>query len=103
MLTLAVFTWRNNIIAAQVSAEKNQKKKKKLSNDATKYCDLIEDGGFWHQLKTVVDNLKPICHGLNMNQTNIMHPNQMLLSFARIFLYFQKYITEAIADSMIKD
>ncbi|KAG6861616.1 hypothetical protein C0995_014055 [Termitomyces sp. Mi166 len=70
-MQLAVFTWRNDIIAVQVGAEKNQKKKKKLSNDAAKHCDE----GFWHQLKTVVDDLELICLGLNMNQTDIMRPD----------------------------
>ncbi|KAG6872085.1 hypothetical protein C0995_013187 [Termitomyces sp. Mi166 len=100
-MQLAV-TWKNDIIAVQVGAEKNQKKKKKLSNDAAKHCDLIEDGGFWHQLKTVVDNLELICLGLNMNQTDIMHLDQVLLSFAKIFLYFQKHAIKAVADGMIK-
>ncbi|KAG6895874.1 hypothetical protein C0992_011855 [Termitomyces sp. T32_za158] len=75
-LQLAVFMWRNNIIAAQVGAKKNQKKKRKLSDDATQHCDMIEDGGFWRGLKDVIDDLEPICLGLNMNQTNLMRPDQ---------------------------
>ncbi|KAG6898903.1 hypothetical protein C0993_002949 [Termitomyces sp. T159_Od127] len=42
-LQLAVFTQRNDIIAAQVGTKKNQKKKRKLPNNATQHCDMIED------------------------------------------------------------
>ncbi|KAG6894099.1 hypothetical protein C0993_012368, partial [Termitomyces sp. T159_Od127] len=101
-LQLAVFTWRNDIIAAQVGAKKNQKKKRKLSDDATQNCDMIEDGGFWRGLKDVIDDLEPICLGLNMNQTDLMRPDQVLLSFAGIFLYFQKHMKELVADGMTK-
>ncbi|KAG6902392.1 hypothetical protein C0995_000597 [Termitomyces sp. Mi166 len=100
-IQLVVFTQRSNIIAAQVSAKKNQKKKK-LSGDATKHYDLIENGGFWCQLKAVVDDLEPICLGLNMNQTDVMHPDQVLLSFTGIFIYFQKYMKKSVADGMMK-
>ncbi|KAG6888519.1 hypothetical protein C0992_008317 [Termitomyces sp. T32_za158] len=75
-LQLEVLTRRNDIIAAQVGAEKNQRKKKKLMDDAIKHCDLIEDGGFWRELKAVVNDLEPICFGLNMNQTDLVRPDQ---------------------------
>jgi hypothetical protein len=87
----AVISRRHNIISAQVGAEKNHQKRQKLKDDAVAHCELIDDGGFWRQLISVVDDLEPICLGLNMNQTDTMHPDQALLTFAGIFLYFQKH------------
>ena len=98
----AVITQRQDIINAQVGAEKNCQKRQKLKDDANKHCDLIDDGAFWHNLKGVVDDLEPICFGLNMNQRDAMHPYQALLSFAGIFLYFQKHPKPAMATGMMK-
>jgi len=66
------------------------------------HCELIDDGGFWCRLKSVVDNLEPICLGLNMNQTDMMHPDQALLTFVGIFLYFQKHSKQSVAAGMTK-
>jgi len=96
----AVISRREDIISAQVGAEKNRQKKQKLENDATAHCELIDDGGFWRRLKTVVDDLEPICLGLNMNQTDAMRPDQALLTFAGIFLYFQKHSKPSVAVGM---
>ncbi|KAF8233794.1 hypothetical protein L208DRAFT_1377167 [Tricholoma matsutake] len=91
-----------DIIAVQVGAEKNLQRKKKLKDNAVTHCELIDDGGFWRRLKFVVDGLEPICLGLNMNQTDAMHPNQALLTFAGIFLYFQKHSKCSVANGMTK-
>lgn len=98
----AVITRRQDIINAQVGAEKNRQKKQKLEDDAIEHCDLIDDGAFWRNLKSVVDDLEPICFRLNMNQTDAMRPDQALLSFAGIFLYFQKHSKPAVATGMMK-
>ena len=37
-----------------------------------------------------------------MNQTDAMRPDQALLSFAGIFLYFQKHSKPAVATGMMK-
>ena len=68
----AVISQKQDIISAQVSVEKNRQKKQKLENDAVSHCEIIDDGEFWRCLKSVVDDLEPICLGLNMNQTNAM-------------------------------
>ena len=94
----SVISRRQDIIFAQVGAEKNRQKKQKLENDAHTHCDLIDDRGFWHRLKSVVDDLEPICFGLNLNQTDAMRPDQVLLTFAGIFLYFQKHSTSGKED-----
>ncbi|KAF8164788.1 ribonuclease H-like domain-containing protein [Crassisporium funariophilum] len=101
----AVISCRHDIIATQVGAEKNCQKKQKLKDDATDHCDLIDDGGFWRRLKTVVDDIEPICLGTNLNQTDGLrpdYPDQALLTFAGIFLYFQKHSKPSVAAGMAK-
>lgn len=56
-LRCAVISRRADIISGQVGAEKNRHKKQKLGDDATAHCEVIDDGGFWRCLKTVVDDL----------------------------------------------
>ncbi|GLB45578.1 putative protein of unknown function (DUF 659) [Lyophyllum shimeji] len=101
-LRRAVISRRQDIIAGQVGAEKNRQKKQKLEDDAVAHCELIDDGGFWRRLKSVIDDLEPICLGLNMNQTDAMRPDQALLTFAGIFLYFQKHPKHSVANGMAK-
>ena len=98
----AVISRRQDIVARQVGAEKNHQKKQKLEGDAIAHCDLINNGEFWRHLKSVVEDLEPICLGLNMNQTDSMHPDQALLTFAGIFLYFQKHSKQSVANGMAK-
>lgn len=98
----SVISRRQDIISAQVGAEKNRQKKQKLEDDAHTHCDLIDDGGFWRRLKSVVDDLEPICLGLNLNQTDAMRPDQALLTFAGVFLYFQKHSKPSVAAGMMK-
>ena len=78
------------------------KKKMKLWDDAISHCDLIDDRDFWHRLKTVIDDLEPICLGTNMNQSDAMRPDQALLTFAGIFLHFSKHSKPAVAAGMSK-
>jgi hypothetical protein len=101
-LRRAVISRRADVISGQVGAEKNRHKKQKLEDDATAHCELIDDGGFWRRLKTVVDDLEPICLGINMNQTDALRPDQALLTFAGIFLYFQKHSKPVVAAGMGK-
>ena len=98
----AVISHKQDIISAQVGTKKNHQKRQKLEDDAVTHCKLIDDGGFWHRLKSVVDDLEPICLGLNMNQTDTMCPDQALLTFAGIFLYFQKHSKQSVAAGMKK-
>ena len=49
-----------------------------------------------------MDDLEPICLGLNMNQTDAMHPDQALLTFAGIFAHFQKHLKLSVAAGMME-
>lgn len=101
-LRRAVISRREDIISGQVGVEKNRQKKQKLESDAIAHCELIDDGGFWRRLKVVVDDLEPICLGINLNQTDMLRPDQALLTFAGIFLYFQKHSKPVVATGMMK-
>jgi hypothetical protein len=98
----AVISRKQEIISAQIGAEKNRQKRQKLEDDAVAHCELIDDGGFWSRLKSVVDDLEPICLSLNMNQTDMMRPDQALLTFTGIFLYFQKHSKRSVSAGMTK-
>ena len=101
-LHCGVISRREDIISAQVGAEKNHQKKQKLEDDAIAHCELIDDGGFWCHLKAVVDDLEPICFRINMNETDALHLDQALLTFTGIFLYFQKHSKPLITASIMK-
>jgi hypothetical protein len=45
----AVISRKEDIVSAQVGAEKNPQKKLKLRDDAVSHCDLIDDREFWHR------------------------------------------------------
>ncbi len=99
---MAVISRKQDIIDAQVGAEKNRQKKQKLEDDATAHCELIDNGDFWRRLKRVVDDLEPICLGLNMNQSDAMRSDEALLTFEGIFIYFQKHSNPSVAAGMAK-
>lgn len=100
-LRRAVISKKQEIIDAQVGAEKNRQKEK-LEQDAIAHCDLIDTGNFWRHLQAVVDDLKPICLALNMNQTDAMRADEAVLSFAGIFLHFHKHANPVVGSEMMK-
>jgi len=101
-LRQAVILSRDEIISAQVGAEKNKKALEKLTNDAIKKCDLIESTEFWTTLKMIVDDIEPICYGTNINQSDDTRPDQVLLMFAGIYLHFDRHPNRALATKMKK-
>ncbi|KAJ7482889.1 hypothetical protein B0H11DRAFT_1723504, partial [Mycena galericulata] len=86
-LQLAVLTKRTAIIDAEVGAT-TLTEVARLTDDATKFCALIEDASFWNGLETVLGNLEPICLRTNINQKDSTHLDQVLLTIAGIFLHF---------------
>ncbi|KAF8878171.1 ribonuclease H-like domain-containing protein [Gymnopilus junonius] len=100
-LRRAVTLRKQDIIDGQVGAEKNTKKLK-LKAEAEENCEQIEDGSFWRSLKAVVDDLEPICLGTNLNQGDAMRPDQAVLTFAGIYLYFKNHSKPSVAAGMKK-
>ncbi|KAJ7774329.1 hypothetical protein DFH07DRAFT_767496 [Mycena maculata] len=93
---------RDEIIAAQVGAEKNKKKAKKLTDEATKFCDLLDDGTFWRDLQTVAEDIEPICFITNINQGEKTRADQVLLGFAGVYLHFKRHPDARVAAGMTK-
>ena len=66
-LQLAVMQHRGALIQAQVGVAKSTEKTR-LTSEATRFCHLIENHGFWNSLEVVVGDIEPICYGTNINQ-----------------------------------
>jgi hypothetical protein len=98
----AVYTSREEIVAAQVGAEKNRKKRQALETSANAMCDLVENGNYWKGLKHVVDDIEPICYATNLNQSDAIRPDQVLLSFAGIYLSFKSHPNLTLSTGMTK-
>jgi len=92
----------DEIISAQVGAEKNMKALEKLTSDKNQKCNLIESTEFWTTLKTIVDDIDPICYEMNINQSDSTHPDQVLLTFAGVYLHFNCHPNCALATRMKK-
>ncbi|KAJ6494246.1 hypothetical protein C8R45DRAFT_866803, partial [Mycena sanguinolenta] len=98
----AVILHRDAIIAAQVGAEKNKKKRKKMEDEANKFCDLFDSASFWKDLQTIADDIEPICYITNINQGEKTRADQVLLGFAGVYLHFKKHPDRAVATGMMK-
>ncbi|KAJ6584253.1 hypothetical protein B0H10DRAFT_2234545 [Mycena sp. CBHHK59/15] len=83
-LRYAAYLQREEIVAAQVGAEKNAKAKAKMTAMANEQCDVIESNDFWTGLETLVDDIEPICYATNINQADRTRADQVLLSFAGV-------------------
>lgn len=93
---------RDDIVAAQVGAEQNPGKRRKLSDAANTQCNIIESAEFWNQLQMVVNDIEPICYGTNINQSDKTRPDQVLLTLAGIFLHFDHHTDHSVAAGMRK-
>ncbi|KAJ7808917.1 hypothetical protein B0H13DRAFT_1928237 [Mycena leptocephala] len=96
----AAYLQRDDIIAAQVGAEKNAKAKAKMTATANKHCDLIESNDFWSGLETVVDDIEPICYATNINQADRTRADQVLLTFAGVFRHFKDHKLRGVSQAM---
>ncbi|KAJ6605628.1 hypothetical protein B0H10DRAFT_1820812 [Mycena sp. CBHHK59/15] len=93
---------RDEIIVAQVGAEKNKKKVKKLADEAKKFCDLLDDPTFWKDLQTVAEDIEPICYITNINQGEKTRADQVLLGFAGVYLHFKRHSDPSVAAGMAR-
>ncbi|KAF9018952.1 hypothetical protein BDZ89DRAFT_1094001 [Hymenopellis radicata] len=83
---------RNEIIAAQVGAEKNRRE----------HCDILEDSEFWKGLQVVVSDIEPICYGTNINQSDSVRPDEVLLTLIGIYRHFAGHSKRDVASGMKK-
>jgi hypothetical protein len=101
-LRQAAILSRDEIIEAQVGAERNARARRKLTEEANSKCDLLESNDFWTRLKTTINDIEPICYGTNINQGDSTRPDQVLLTFAGIFLHFDRHPDHRVAAGMKK-
>ena len=101
-LCQAVILRRDDIVAAQVGAEKKTCERTKHTQMANRMCDLLDSSGFWNVLQTIIDDIEPICFGTNINQSDNVQPDQALLSLAGIYLHFDQHSDRQVADGMRK-
>ncbi|KAJ6618631.1 hypothetical protein B0H10DRAFT_2189463 [Mycena sp. CBHHK59/15] len=101
-LRQAAILRRNEIIAAQLGAEKNKKKQKKFTDEAKKFCDLLDNPTFWKHLQTIADDIEPICYITNINQGEKTRADQVLLGFAGIYLHFKRHADPVVAAGIVK-
>ncbi|KAJ6615716.1 hypothetical protein B0H10DRAFT_2435314 [Mycena sp. CBHHK59/15] len=99
-LWYAAYLQHEEIVAAQVGAEKNAKAKAKMTAMANEQCDVIESNDFWTGLETLVDDIEPICYATNINQADRMRAEQVLLSFAGVFHHFQAHKNKVVSKGM---
>ncbi|KAL1711570.1 hypothetical protein EV715DRAFT_215183 [Schizophyllum commune] len=90
------------VLAYLVGAEKNKKKIEKMTKEATLMCKRLQDPKFWEKLTTLCNDLEPIAYATNMNQSDSIRPDQVALSFAGIYLHFQKHKVARTASGMKK-
>ena len=64
----AAILHHNEIIEAQIEAERNARACRKLINEANSKCDLLESNNFQTRMKTTINDIEPICYGININQ-----------------------------------
>lgn len=73
-----------------------------LTTDGNMHCDLIKKYSFWNGLEQFVGNIKPICHGTNINQKDSTRFDQILLTLASIYLHFTAHLEPEVAQLMQK-
>ncbi|KAF8186109.1 ribonuclease H-like domain-containing protein, partial [Mycena galopus ATCC 62051] len=99
-LQLAVLQKRSAIIAAEVGAATSTEAQR-LTDDATKFCALIEDASFWSGLETVLGDIEPICLGTNINQKDSTRLDQVLLTITGIYLRFADHPEPEVREKML--
>jgi hypothetical protein len=87
-LQLAAYSRKADIIAAQVGKETGSKGAE-LRAEAEEYVNLIRNEDFWERLRTLNDDIEPICFATNIMQSNRARPDVVLLAFVGMFLYFR--------------
>ncbi|KAJ7194288.1 ribonuclease H-like domain-containing protein [Mycena pura] len=97
----AVYLRRDDLITAQLGAEKNKKARAKITAQVNTQCDLIEDNSFWSSLEGVVNDIEPLCYATNINQADRTRPDQVLLSFAGLFRHFATHPNRTVAKGML--
>ncbi|KAF7341516.1 DUF659 domain-containing protein [Mycena venus] len=87
-------------LKAPLGAEKNKKAVKKMTDTASRFCDLLDDPAFWKNLQMVSEDIEPICYMTNINQSDHTRADQVLLGFAGVYLHFKRHSKPHISKGM---
>jgi hypothetical protein len=98
-LETAVFNKRGGIILAQVGAASGAEEKR-LTEEATTFCDLIHNPTFWDGLEQVLSDIEPICYVTNLSQKDSTWADQVLLALMGLYLHFTRHPEPEVADAM---
>ncbi|KAF5354536.1 hypothetical protein D9758_011245 [Tetrapyrgos nigripes] len=101
-LRIAALSHRDDVIGAQVGAEKNIRNASALRSAATEHLDLINDNNFWRRLHGVVEDLEPICYATNIFQSDRARPDVVLLAFVGLYLHFKNHTDKQLSLAMTK-
>ncbi|KAK7027516.1 hypothetical protein VNI00_015149 [Paramarasmius palmivorus] len=93
---------RERVITAQVGAEKNKKKRKKLEEDAKEHLGIAESRGYWDSLQLVVNDIAPVTYSTNISQSDSLCLDQFLIALAGLYLHFSKHHNAKVAAGMKK-
>ncbi|KAK7021681.1 hypothetical protein R3P38DRAFT_3196501 [Favolaschia claudopus] len=96
----AAINRQQDIVLAQVGAEKNKKKVAAMTKEANKYCDLLDDPQYWKRLQTIAEDVEPITFITNINQGDTTRGDQVILGLAGVYLHFSRHVNPRVAAGM---
>jgi hypothetical protein len=73
----------------------------RLTANANRHCDLLEDKTFWEGLEQVCGDIEAICYAMNLSQKDSTHADQVLLSLVGVYLRFSEHPEHDVAKDMI--
>ncbi|KAK6991472.1 hypothetical protein R3P38DRAFT_3227650 [Favolaschia claudopus] len=98
----AAINRQQDIVSAQVGAEKNKMKVAAMTKEANKYCDLLDDPQYWKRLQTIAEDVEPITFITNINQGDTTRGDQVILGLAGVYLHFSQHVNPRVAAGMVK-
>ncbi|KAK6981688.1 hypothetical protein R3P38DRAFT_3233777 [Favolaschia claudopus] len=98
----AAINRQQDIVSAQVGAEKNKKKVAAMTKEANKYCDLLDDPQYWKRLQTIAEDVEPITFITNIDQGDTTRGDQVILGLAGVYLHFSQHVNPRVAAGMVK-
>ncbi|KAJ7023602.1 ribonuclease H-like domain-containing protein [Mycena alexandri] len=94
----AVLNKRDEIIAAHIGAESNQRKRAEMREVALAHCAMLEPNAWWDELEKIIPDLEHICYLTNIAQSDHVRPDQFLLALAGLFLHFAGFSARVLAE-----
>ncbi|CAK5275388.1 unnamed protein product [Mycena citricolor] len=90
-----------DILQAQLGAEKNKKKIAAVEKEVNRFCELLDDPGYWKRLERVSEDIEPVCYITNINQADNTRADQVLLGLAGVYLHFSRHPDPIVRAGML--